>query len=277
MSYTDLKGVIKLSELIHSAYFSNDTLKNSTHHHDCHQLILILDGEAQICVNGDKQTAKSGNVMIVSRYENHSVKILSDTYSRIVLRLRPRPTNEQNKIFSLLSNRPIGFNNVIDVSAEFEDFKKLFNDILKEYENENSLKEEMLESLVNRLLISLYRTFPKNEDYLKDENLNLILKIQKQFEENYAFNYTLEELASKYHISSSSLSHQFKKITGMSVMGYLLYCRIASAKNYLAKTDLPISEIIYSCGFSDNSNFSRTFKNLNGITPTEFRKKYKTN
>lgn len=266
-----------MSELIHSVYFSNDTLKNSTHHHDCHQLILILDGEAQICVNGETQYAKNGNIVIVSRYENHSVKILSDNYSRIVLRLRPHPTDEQNKIFSLLSNRPIGFNNIININNEFEYFKNLFGDILKEYENENILKEEMLQSLVNRLLISLYRTLPKNEDYLKDESLNLILKIQKQFEENYTQDYTLEKLAKEYNISVSSLSHQFKKITGMSVMGYLLYCRIASAKNYLAKTNLPISEIIYTCGFSDNSNFSRTFKALNGITPTEFRKKYANN
>ncbi len=265
-----------MSELIHSVYYSNNILKTSTHHHDCHQLIFILDGEAQICVNGENKNARGGNIVIISRYENHSVKILSDNYSRIVLRLRPRPTNEQNKLFSLLSNRPTGFNNIIDINSEFEYFKILFNDILKEYESENGLKDEMLEPLVNRLLISLYRTFPKKEDYLKDENLNLVLKIQKQFEENYTFSYTLDELASKYNISTSSLSHQFKKITGMSVMGYLLYCRVANAKNYLSKTNMPIGEIIYICGFSDSSNFSRTFKALNGITPTEFRKKYKS-
>ena len=271
------KGVIKLSGLIHSVYYSNDILKASTHHHDCHQLILILSGEAQICVNGEEKNAKGGSIIIVSRYENHSLKILSDNYSRIVLRLRPQPTNEQNKLFSLLSNRPTGFNNIIDVSDDFGHFKNLFSDILNEYENENNLKEEMLEALVNRLLISIYRTFPKKEDYLEAESLNLILKIQKKFEENYALSYTLEELAKQYNISVSSLSHQFKQLTGMSVMGYLLYCRIASAKNLLAKTNLPIGEIIYICGFSDNSNFSRTFKNLNGLTPTEFRKKYKNN
>ena len=265
-----------MSSLIHSVYFSNDISKNSTHHHDCHQLILILEGETQICVNGEEKLAKSGNIVIVSRYENHSVKILSDNYSRIILRLKPHPTDEQNKIFSLLSNRPTGFNNIIDIMGEFDYFKNLFNAILKEYKNESSLKEEMLEALVSQLLISLYRAFPQNEDYLKDENLDLVLKIQKQFEENYTQSYTLEELAREYNISVSSLSHQFKKITGMSVMGYLLYCRIANAKNYLAKTNLPIGEIICICGFSDNSNFSRTFKTLIGITPTEFRKKYKS-
>ena len=81
----------------------------------------------------------------------------------------------------------------------------------------------------------------------------------------------IKELAKKYNLSISSLSHQFKKITGMSVMNYLLSCRIAGAKNLLAKTDLSIGEITELCGFSDNSNFSRTFKKLNGISPTRFR------
>ncbi|MBQ8793661.1 MAG: helix-turn-helix transcriptional regulator, partial [Clostridia bacterium] len=61
----------------------------------------------------------------------------------------------------------------------------------------------------------------------------------------------------------------------ISVMDYLLSCRIAAAKNMLAKTDKSISEIVESCGFSDNSNFNRTFKKLNNMSPSEFRTKFK--
>ena len=64
------------------------------------------------------------------------------------------------------------------------------------------------------------------------------------------------------------------KDTGMSVMEYLLSCRMASAKRMLAGTQMGIGEIVERCGFSDNSNFSRTFKALNGMSPTDFRKKY---
>ncbi len=265
-----------MSKLLHSVYFSNDILKTSTHHHDCHQLIFILEGEAEICVNGETQNAHSGNIVIISRYENHSVKILSDSYSRFVLRLRPIPTPEQNKLFSLLSNRPTGFNNIIDVTHKFGEFKDLFGTILAEANTESSLYEEMLEALINQLLISIYRALPQGDDYFEEQSLELVLSVQKKFEENFGLYYTLEDLAREYNISISSLSHQFKRITGMSVMGYLLSCRMANAKNLLAKTNLSISEIVENCGFSDNSNFSRTFKMLNGISPSEFRNKYKT-
>ena len=114
-----------------------------------------------------------------------------------------------------------------------------------------------------------------NDNYFDNQGFELILKLQKEFEENYSLYYSLEDLAKQYNISVSSLSHQFKKITGMSVMDYLLSCRIASAKNFLAKTNLSISEIVELCGFSDNSNFSRTFKARIGVSPTDFRKRYK--
>ena len=83
------------------------------------------------------------------------------------------------------------------------------------------------------------------------------------------------EFAKQHSISISSLSHRFRTATGVSVMEYLQSCRMANAKQMLAETDCSIGEIVEKCGFSDNSNFSRTFKSLNGMSPTDFRKKYK--
>ena len=265
-----------MPSLIHSVYFSDNIEKTSTHHHDCHQILFITKCIAEISVNNETHIAKSGDIIILSRYENHSVNILSAEYERYILRVRPQGYGDYNKIYSLLFNRPQGFNNLIDVSGNINGFKALFDLIIEEYNSKDSLFEEMLHSLVNKLLIMLYRSLPKNDNYFDNQGFELILKLQKEFEENYGLYYSLEDLAKQYNISVSSLSHQFKKITGMSVMDYLLSCRIASAKNFLAKTNLSISEIVELCGFSDNSNFSRTFKKLNGMTPTEFRKKEKS-
>lgn len=50
---------------------------------------------------------------------------------------------------------------------------------------------------------------------------------------------------------------------------------MANAKRMLVETDYNIGEIVEKCGFSDNSNFSRAFKKLNGLSPSDFRRKYK--
>ena len=59
-------------------------------------------------------------------------------------------------------------------------------------------------------------------------------------------------------------------------MGYLQSCRMAAAKKYLAETDLEVGAIVDKCGFSDSSNFSRSFKRVTGSTPTKFRAQFNT-
>ena len=103
----------------------------------------------------------------------------------------------------------------------------------------------------------------------------MVIAVKRQLESHYSQPYTLTELSKQYNISPSTLSHRFSAATGMSVMEYLLSCRMASAKRMLAGTKMGIGEIVERCGFSDNSNFSRTFKRLNGMSPTDFRRKYK--
>lgn len=260
-----------MQNIVHSIYFSDNCSETATHHHDCHQIIFILKGKVEICINDKKSTAKSGDIIIFSRYENHSVKILSNEYERFVLRINFRIHNHHDKIFTLLSNRPVGFDNKIDVSENLAEFKRLFEYINTEFDSPKVLSDDLLISLINQLLIMIYRSSSGDESYFVEESLDTILKLQKELEDNYGSNFSLNELAKKYSLSVSSLSHQFKKITGMSVMGYLLSCRIAGAKSYLLNTKLSVNEIVELCGFSDNSNFSRTFKRIVGITPTEFR------
>ena len=117
--------------------------------------------------------------------------------------------------------------------------------------------------------------FPlKSSLYLTDDLGIGIFVFEKQgrFEREYADHFTLSALATQYHISTSHLSHIFKSVTGYAPIEYLMICRLSAAKNLLSSTDKGIKEIIDLCGFSDESNFSRTFREKVGMTPTEFRK-----
>lgn len=58
-------------------------------------------------------------------------------------------------------------------------------------------------------------------------------------------------------------------------MEYLKSCRMANAKQMLAETECSMGEIVERCGFSDGSNFSREFRKLTDMSPSDFRKKYK--
>ena len=142
----------------------------------------------------------------------------------------------------------------------------------REYLEKPPMYDKTLDSMLTCLLVYLYRSRPSL--FLEDENTNteIVRDIQRRFEKDYSERFTLSVLASEYHVSSSHLSHIFKSVTGYAPIEYLMICRISAAKGLLSTTDKSIKEIVDLCGFSDESNFSRTFREKVGVTPTQFRK-----
>jgi len=64
----------------------------------------------------------------------------------------------------------------------------------------------------------------------------------------------------------------FKRHLKQSPISYLIGLRIERARNLLKTTDLSMSEVAALVGFNDISNFSRMFKELNGVSPSRFRR-----
>ena len=261
-----------MQSMIQSVYHSSHPLNIRPHFHDCHQIIFVVKGEVDFCVNNKKLCAKSGDVAIFSRYENHSVLGCSEEYERFVLHMDPNVVNRKSPVYLLLTDRPANFCNIINVSPYMAEIANIFNLLLFEHSNRSKLADEMEQLLVKQLLIAIYRCTSINFDNTYDD---VVVAVKRQFENEYQKPFTLAMLAKQQSLSISSLSHRFQAATGVSVMEYLQSCRIANAKQMLAETNYSIGEIVEKCGFSDNSNFSRTFKKIYNCSPTDFRKKYK--
>lgn len=260
-----------MEDLLQAVYFSSEIVAKKPHFHDCHQIILILKGEAQFFVNGNCFNATAGDVAVFSRYENHSVKVQSREYERYVLQLDSGVINRKSSVYSLLTDRPAGFSNVISIGQGLPELTRIFEQLISETESGLAMADEMVQLLIKQLLIKISRS---SEIAYDTENDSVILDIKRKFENSFQEKHTLNALAKEYSLSVSSLSHRFKKQTGLSVMDYLISCRIAAAKRLLATTSKGIGEIVEECGFSDSSNFSRCFKRLHGMSPTKFRKIY---
>ena len=89
---------------------------------------------------------------------------------------------------------------------------------------------------------------------------------------NYTEHFTLNQLAEIAGISTSYLSTQFKKETGVTITDYVINLRIRRSLPLLATTSLPISEISEKVGFQDYNYFTRTFKKVMGKSPSQYRK-----
>ncbi len=83
---------------------------------------------------------------------------------------------------------------------------------------------------------------------------------------------TLATASRAIGVSASTLVHRLRQVTGKTFKQLLTEIRLSEAKKLLATTSLGISEIGDSCGFFDQSHFTREFKRAINLTPGDFRK-----
>ncbi|MGQ2952356.1 MAG: helix-turn-helix transcriptional regulator [Agrobacterium sp.] len=83
---------------------------------------------------------------------------------------------------------------------------------------------------------------------------------------------TLDELASLVQMSRFHFSRSFKETFGVSPIRYINRERVAFAKSVLLTSRIPIAEVSETLGFGSVQNFIKTFREIAGVTPLEFRR-----
>ena len=109
----------------------------------------------------------------------------------------------------------------------------------------------------------------------KAEGINYCEIIRPALEymmKNFRKNITVAELADITHLSKSYFMSCFRRSAGVSAVEYLIQLRINAACEALLSTEKQISEIAFSCGYDNLSNFNRQFKRVAGCSPNEYRK-----
>jgi len=196
-----------------------------------------------------------------------------------------------------------------DTEVCMQTFEQIYDDLFKEYATSfQTVKKKLLELMVLiRHLGCTYRIedeeyFKKGdyiEDFLKIEdpvelktcckkrieyvsrciksvrekriNNRLILKAIEYIRKNYRNKITLEEVANELNISPHYFSKLFKDEVGETFIDYLTSLRIQKSKELLAENQLSGKEICFEIGYGDPNYFSRNFKRIVGITPTEYK------
>lgn len=81
----------------------------------------------------------------------------------------------------------------------------------------------------------------------------------------------IETLAKKAGLTASQFERRMKRVFHISCAQFITKTRIDAALQSLINTDIPAGQIAMDCGWYDHAAFSRQFKQVTGLTPSEFR------
>lgn len=155
--------------------------------------------------------------------------------------------------------------NVSDDIIKLSEEKNGFHSLLR-------LMEIMYElSLDNHVQILSSSAFAKSDEISDSRRVK---KVLAYINEHYTNKVSLTDVAQHVNMGEVSFSRFIKKRTGKTFIEYLTDVRVGSASRMLVDTTQTISEICYTCGFNNLSNFNRIFKKKKGYTPKDFRENY---
>lgn len=107
---------------------------------------------------------------------------------------------------------------------------------------------------------------------LTKSELKAVKKVSDTILKDIAKDFNVEALALKSGLTQAKLQEGFKHLFSKTVIEYIRHVRLEKARDLMNSTDLNISQIVYSIGFSSRSYFSKIFKEKYGVSPSAFIK-----
>lgn len=164
---------------------------------------------------------------------------------------------------------------IISGYNDFEYAKSALAYRVKEYLLKPINKNELTKCLNNiekRFLASKSELQSVSEDNRQGKSTEEIVSLVKEYiHKNYQNSIDLGNLSANFGFSAPYLTKIFTKYEHIAPSKYIMQYRINVAKQLLADDTIPISIVSEQTGFSDQFHFSKTFKQLTGMSPSQYR------
>lgn len=256
--YADIHEKIEVSYMASQ----HKNFMGTMHYHNAYEIYILEKGSRVYVIDDRLIELSDGDVALIKPQHVHATD--GGAYKRYLINFRQEfldlyfTEKASEKILRCFEHDKIHLspslcNNVIS--------------LLKKIENNN----EDFFSFCRIMEILSLAASTSTVDIISPKNV-LISEIIEYIGKNYREINSLDEIASKFYITKYYLCRLFKENTGVSVMKYINTLKIRHASKLLSETKKSSGEISALCGFNTTMYFCRIFKQISGMTPSDYRK-----
>ncbi len=243
------------------SYSIGENLSSTAHLHKELELVYIIDGKAMAYADKNNYLLNTGDLFFTFPNQVHYYETLKKgTYLVLIF--------SSSVIYGVgaeISKSVPDMNYIPAGNKEITDcFNNIFN-LSGEYKNlaANGYLNLAMSMILPRLKLTIVSGG-------KNSTFNSIVDFCSR---NFREDITLDYLAESLHLSKYYISHLINKKLHQSFSDYINNLRIAEACNILKETDKKIADISEDVGFGTIRSFNRSFKQIMGVSPAEYRSK----
>ncbi len=243
-------------------------------------IILISKGKGQHIIDFKKYDYESGSILFIAKNQVHAFRLNKKTEGFLLFFNEEFLHQNQIQFNDLSYSYPFNFgiyHPIIQSNTNKVFFEALVNSIYRESEMVFTTQTEEIVQCLLRVILLKIKEYQK-ESKLKNHEINksaskTFIRFQKLLEQPSPSSRNASHFCENLNISYKSLNSLCKELTGITLKKFIDNHLILKAKRSLISGQLNISEVAFSLGFEEVTNFTKYFRKHTSQTPSEFQNK----
>ena len=247
--------------------------------YDC-RIFYVISGDITASVGGEKLGHLSpGNLLYIPAGTPYKLK---SNYVRMIVLTLDLWADESSPMEKIPPVEKEKFDETLLRKADIEPFDKTilikdaegmrdeFSDLARIF---TSGEGDYLDELSAKVKLILLRIAKENDESALPSQM--IMALDEYIRENCREEISNTEIGAIFGYHPFYVSNLLKEKKGITLRQYIISYRLKLAKSLLELTAKSTQDIAEECGFTDSSYFAKSFKSAFGVTPKEYRNKFK--
>ena len=279
---TQFKNVINVSRIVtvHDYEFDSSFIFEGERH-DFWEMVYIDKGKVEVRADEERLTLSQGEIVFHKPNEFHSIRALDSAPNFFVISFvcQSPLIDHLEKYHTLLDKKLHGFISSIIKESEASYVIPKNDTRLKKLVKKPSAPiggEQLIKTYLEQFLILLVRNIVKEDEpslFPSKESMetHLVSEAKRILSEHAERPFCVNDLCVELGYSRSYLSHLFREQTGDTIASFAIGQKIKRAKQLIRDGRYNFTQISDRLSFENPQYFSRVFKRVSGMSPSEFR------